>query len=159
MRNISHITYKFLATSVVFISIITHQTGTACPLLLPFSTININGVNLSVEIASTSEARRCGLSNRNTLPENRGMLFVYPESSSLKFWMKDTLLPLSIAFLDYSGRIISIQDMSPMQSTKRYRSPDPAKYAIEVNKGWFTRHQIQIGDVMETDSFLSMKKK
>ena len=121
----------------------------ACPFQLPTSTISIKGYNLTVEIASTPTARNCGLSNRFTLPKNRGMLFIYPNLRNRTFWMKDTYIPLSIAFLDESGRIINLQNMTPMQTEKRYYSSRPVKYALEVNQGWFDTHGIEIGDTVE----------
>ena len=73
--------------------------------------VMIDGHRLVVEVASTPTARSCGLSRRKTLPEDRGMLFVYPAARDLLFWMKDTQIALSIAFLADSGRILSIQQM------------------------------------------------
>ena len=142
-------TKGFLSAAVVFVTVALSIGVEACPLLLPFSNVTVNGVKLPVEIASTPAAQMCGLSHRKTFPEDRGMLFIYPESRSLEFWMKDTEFPLSIAFLDYTGRILSIQDMDPMQTEARYRSPAPAKYAIEVSKGWFARHRVKVGDMVE----------
>jgi uncharacterized membrane protein (UPF0127 family) len=121
----------------------------ACPLQLPTSTVSIKGYTLTVGIASTPAARICGLSNRFELPENHGMLFIYPDLRNRSFWMKDTYVPLSIAFLDESGRIINLQDMIPMQTEKRYCSSGPAKYALEVNRGWFDAHEIVIGETVE----------
>jgi hypothetical protein len=63
--------------------------------------------------------------------------------------MKDTSIPLSIAFLDDNGRILSIQRMTPMQTDERYRSPQPVRYALEVNQGWFADHGIGIGNIVE----------
>ena len=63
--------------------------------------------------------------------------------------MKDTYIPLSVAFLDDSGKIISLQNMTPMQTEKRYYSSQPVKYVLEVNKGWFDTHEIEIGDTVE----------
>jgi uncharacterized membrane protein (UPF0127 family) len=63
--------------------------------------------------------------------------------------MKDTFIPLSIAFLDESGRIIKIEKMTPMQTEERYHSSQPVKYAIEVNQGWFGTHEIEVGDTVE----------
>ncbi len=63
--------------------------------------------------------------------------------------MKNTFIPLSIAFLDDSGRIISIQSMTPIQTDEHYRSPQPVRYALEVNQGWFDTRGIQVGDVVE----------
>ena len=77
------------------------------------------------------------------------MLFVYPRSDLRTFWMKDTWIPLSIAFLDDSGKMINIEIMSPGQTEKRYRSRVPASYALEVNQGWFRLHGIKVGDRVE----------
>ena len=121
----------------------------ACPLELPTATIAIKGYTLTVELAATPAARACGLSHRIDLPINHGMLFIYPDLRPRSFWMKDTTIPLSIAFLDDSGRIFSIQDMTPMQTDRKYHSPRPASYAIEVNQGWFSRHGIDVGDAVE----------
>ena len=121
----------------------------ACPLQLPASTISIKGLTLTVEIASTPAARICGLSNRFRLPKNHGMLFVYPNLRNRAFWMKDTYIPLSVAFLDESGRIINLQNMTPVDTEKRYYSSRPVKYALEVNQGWFDKHEIEVGDTVE----------
>ena len=121
----------------------------ACPLELPTATIAIKGYTLTVELASTPAARACGLSHRNELPINHGMLFIYPDLRPRSFWMKDTTIPLSIAFLDDSGQIFSIQDMTPIQTDKTYPSSRPAGYALEVNQGWFGRNGIDVGDVVE----------
>ncbi len=67
----------------------------------------------------------------------------------LDFWMADTTLMLSIAFLDEDGRILSIHKMMPAKIQEHYRSPAPARYAIEVNQGWFAEHQIKVGEVIE----------
>jgi uncharacterized membrane protein (UPF0127 family) len=121
----------------------------ACPLELPVATISINGHALTVELATTPKARVCGLSKRVKLPENHGMLFIYPNVGQRTFWMKDTHIPLSIAFLDDSGRILSIQDMTPMQTNERYHSLQPVRYALEINQGWFAAHGIGVGDIVE----------
>ncbi|MCB2147538.1 MAG: DUF192 domain-containing protein [Deltaproteobacteria bacterium] len=126
-------------------------TGTisACPLELPTTVLSINGHDLVVELAATPPSRACGLSRRFALDENHGMLFVYPRSGPRTFWMKDTWIPLSIAFLDDSGTIINIEDMSPDQTQNRYRSNRPALFALEVNQGWYRLHGIKAGDKVE----------
>jgi uncharacterized membrane protein (UPF0127 family) len=118
----------------------------ACPLELPTATISIKGDALSVELAATPAARACGLAHRDELSQNHAMLFIFPDSRAVTFWMKDTRIPLSIAFLDDSGQILDIQDMAPMQTEEQYHSSGPAKYALEVNQGWFKRHGIEAGD-------------
>jgi uncharacterized protein len=120
----------------------------ACPLELPTATISINGHMLTVELAATPAARSCGLSHRDELPQNHAMLFIFPDFRPQTFWMKDTRIPLSIAFLDDSGKIIDIQDMAPMRTDLEYPSSGPAKYALEVNQGWFKRHEIEVGDTV-----------
>ncbi len=121
----------------------------ACPFDLPTLSVVINGHRLVVEVATTPQSRACGLSRRFALDENHGMLFVYPIAGLRSFWMKDTRIPLSIAFLDDSGEIINIEIMLPDQSGKRYRSNLPARYALEVNQGWFRSHGIKRGDRVE----------
>jgi len=77
------------------------------------------------------------------------MLFVYAEPEILTFWMKNTRMPLSIAFVDNAGRIVSIQKMNPFPITTIYAAPVPALYALEVNQGWFEENGIGVGDVIE----------
>jgi uncharacterized membrane protein (UPF0127 family) len=89
------------------------------------------------------------MSHRDEVPENHGMLFIYPDLRPISFWMKDTKIFLSIAFFDDSGQIFSIQDMTPMQTERTYNSLRPASYALEVNQGWFSKHGICVGDVVE----------
>jgi len=125
----------------------------ACPLELPATTISINGNRLIVELAQTTQSRICGLSRRAALDEDRGMLFVYPNSGRRSFWMKDTWIPLAIAFLDEAGKIINIEIMTPNQTRERYRSRLPATYALEVNQGWFKLHGVKEGDRVEMKPF------
>ena len=121
----------------------------ACPLELPTVKVVVKGHDLTLELATTPEARSCGLSLRDSLPENRGMLFVYAEPEVLTFWMKNTRMPLSIAFIDADGRIVGIQKMNPLPLTTVYASSVPALYALEVNQGWFEENGLGVGDVVE----------
>jgi uncharacterized protein len=121
----------------------------ACPLRLPITAVEINGARLELEIAATVEARVCGLSRRTALGPERGMLFVTPAPEMMSFWMKDTTLPLAIAFVYEDGRILSIQQMTPLQTEERYLPPEPVRFAVEVNQGWFERHGVEVGDVLE----------
>jgi uncharacterized membrane protein (UPF0127 family) len=132
----------------LILTILTTNTM-ACPIDLPTTTISIKDHPLTVELATTPIARGCGLSHRDNLPKNRGMLFIFSEPQPKYFWMKDTFMPLSIAYLDKSGQIFNIQDMVPLQTDKRYPSLQPAAYALEVNQGWFRSHGIEVGDVVE----------
>jgi uncharacterized membrane protein (UPF0127 family) len=138
-----------IAFSIYFIVIFLSVHALACPIELPTAAISVKGHTLVVELATIPEARVCGLSNRVQLPENHGMLFIHPTLRPRTFWMKNTHIPLSIAFLDDSGRIVSIQHMVPMQTDERYHSPQPVRYALEVNQGWFENRGIEVGDVVE----------
>ncbi len=141
---------------VIFALSVLKGTLHACPLELPTTAATINGHRLMVELAATPQSRRCGLSNRAALGENQGMLFVYPRSELRTFWMKDTWIPLSIAFLDDAGIIINIEIMSPDQTEKRYHSGKPALYALEVNQGWFKLHGINAGDRVQLKEIINI---
>lgn len=117
--------------------------ATASP-ALRLQTLQLGAAELKVELACTPEAQQRGLMFRERLPENQGMLFVFAEEQTLSFWMKNTSLPLSIAYIDAAGEIIEIQELTPFDETPR-PSARPARYALEVNQGWFERHHIQPG--------------
>lgn len=142
-----------------FIVVFVSARTLACPFELPTATISVKGHSLAVELAGNPDARACGLSNRADLSENHGMLFLYPTRGMRRFWMKNTFIPLSIAFLDDSGRIVSIQSMTPVQTDERYRSPQPVRYALEVKRGWFNKHGIMVGDVVELKLPLAIEVK
>jgi len=112
------------------------------------SSIKINDNFLKVEIVSSKEKRALGLQGRDSLPKKQGMLFVFEKQAQVSFWMKDTTIPLSIAFIDESGLIRKIQDMDPL-SLKRHSSQFPVKYALEVNQGWFDENGIEVGNKVE----------
>jgi uncharacterized membrane protein (UPF0127 family) len=105
-------------------------------------------VVVDVEVADTFELRARGLMYRTELAENAGMWFVFEDAQRLSFWMKNTLLPLSIAFVDAAGVIGDIQDMNPPQpggDIPIILSRSEAKYALEVNQGFFRRHNLTVG--------------
>ncbi|MBI4399007.1 MAG: DUF192 domain-containing protein [Candidatus Omnitrophica bacterium] len=102
---------------------------------------------MNIEWAYTLEQRKKGLSKRFSLAENEGMLFDQGRETELSFWMKDTAIPLSIAFIGEDGSIQQIEDMTPY-SNRRIRSKKKARYALEVNRGWFSRRNIRPGDTV-----------
>ena len=107
-------------------------------------------VRVRVEIANDEEEMARGLMGRTALAEDAGMLFVYPEERELSFWMKDTLIPLSIAFMDSEGRIVDLQDMKALdEDPPHYVSAEPARYALEVNEGFFDEEGVEVGDRAE----------
>jgi uncharacterized membrane protein (UPF0127 family) len=113
----------------------------------PFLFLTVKGEKVRVEVAQTEEEKARGLMFRESLGQNEGMLFVYDREEILTFWMKNTPLPLSIAFLDQRGKIVDIQDMEPF-SLRTHVSSFPAKYALEMNRGWFRRKGIEPGDTI-----------
>ena len=112
------------------------------------SIINREGrvITVTAEIAASDAERTLGLMNRESLGANNGMLFIFSRDQYLNFWMKNTSIPLSIAYIDSKGIIREIQDMAPLDTTLTYPSRYPVRYALEVNKGWFMRNNIQPGN-------------
>ncbi len=110
-------------------------------------------VMVSVEVAATDEERARGLMNRRSLDEDSGMLFIFFEPSSGGFWMKDTPIPLSIAFFDHDGKILRILDMSPCKKDpcKVYNPGVEYWGALEVNRGAFDEWGVEEGDVIDSN--------
>lgn len=109
---------------------------------------------IDVELAKTTEEHAQGLMHRTSLGEISGMLFIFDRPRVLSFWMKNTFIPLSIAYIDENKKIIDIQDMSPVksvmdQNTPSYVSKGPALYALEVNQGFFKKRKIKVGDTVK----------
>ncbi len=109
----------------------------------------LNSVNkrviLKAEIAESDAEKSKGLMFRKMLPGDAGMLFRFYTDAPLNFWMKNTYISLSIAYIDSSGIIREIYDMTPLDTSVEYPSRYPARYALEVNRGWFARHNIARG--------------
>ncbi|MEJ7872033.1 MAG: DUF192 domain-containing protein [Rubrobacteraceae bacterium] len=103
---------------------------------------------VEVEISDSPDEQARGLMERTELAENAGMLFVFNQEQTLRFNMRNTLIPLSIAFIDTGGAIIDIQDMQPLTDGP-YVSAEPAQYALEVNQDFFVDRGIGVGDVVE----------
>jgi len=112
---------------------------------LPRVRITINQAELDVELASTPRQRFHGLSFRKSMAENKAMLFVYRRERSLLFTMRDTSIPLSIAFIDKNLVINEIIDMQPFEDGP-FAAQHESMYALETNQGWFERHGVSIGD-------------
>jgi uncharacterized protein len=99
---------------------------------------------IRAEVVDAPETRARGLMYRKSMPANHGMLFVFPDVERQCFWMKNTLIPLSIAFLDEHGAIVNIADMQP-QTEDNHCSERPVRYALEMNQGWFAAKRIGPG--------------
>jgi len=100
-----------------------------------------------VEVAKTPEERAKGLMERRHLGKDDGMLFIFETEDYHGFWMKNTFIPLSIAFIDKKGRIVKITDMKPL-TLESYPPSKPILYALEMNQGWFSANGVKEGDVV-----------
>ena len=100
---------------------------------------------IQAEVAATEAQREQGLMYREKMAANAGMLFVFGTPSTQCMWMKNTPLPLSAAFMDEQGRIVDVIDLEPLSTAIRC-SREPARYALEVNQGWFRQHRQGVGD-------------
>ena len=109
-------------------------------------------VVINAEIARTQAQQQQGLMHRKELKDGEGMLFIYERDDTLSFWMKNTLIPLSIAFIASDGRILEIHNMEP-KNLNPVRSGRSARYALEVPQGWFSRAGIIVGDRLDLAGF------
>jgi uncharacterized protein len=112
--------------------------------------IQVGSKKISVEIAKTTEQHQYGLMNRSSMPENNGMLFIFTNEEPLSFWMKNTYIDLSIAYINQKKIIVDIQEMKATNQMMvgdlpNYPSAKPAMYALEMNKGWFKKNKITVG--------------
>jgi len=112
------------------------------------ASVRINHHPVTIEIADTDSLRAEGLMHRPELPPEHGMLFVFPDSQPRCFWMKNTLIPLSIAFIDEQHRIVALDEMQPL-SEETHCSGTAARYALEMNKDWFRSRGVRVGDIIE----------
>jgi len=107
---------------------------------------------ISAEVARTQEERAIGLMHRTSMPTNHGMLFVFEQPAVHCFWMKNTLLPLSIAFLADDGSIVNIADMQPQNETSHCPAK-PVRLALEMNQGWFAKRGLKAGSRLGGEAF------
>lgn len=111
---------------------------------LPLLELSAGMHRIEAEVAATPESRQTGMMLRTSMPSHRGMLFVFPEIAKHCMWMRNTLVPLSVAFLDDKGRILNVEDMQP-KSEDNHCSVRPASYALEMNLGWFRSRGLGAG--------------
>lgn len=115
---------------------------------LPTTRIQVGDQTITVEVADDPAERARGLMYRKELAADAGMLFVYPSEDRRSFWMQNTSIPLSIAFMDAQGKVINVEDMVPFDRSS-VPSSGPAQYALEMNKGWFAAKGVKPGDVVK----------
>lgn len=112
---------------------------------LPVDWLTVGGQRITVELARRPAEQSRGLMFRASLPPDHGMLFLFSVDEVQTFWMRNTKIPLSIAYADASGRIVRIADLEPLDE-RPVSSIVPARYALEMNRGWFAAHGVAAGD-------------
>ncbi len=115
------------------------QTG------LPTITLKIGNHSVRADIAHTDGTRQTGLMFKQKMPKQEGMLFVFPDIAYHAMWMRNTLIPLSVAYINERGEILSIHEMEALSEVS-HQSAGPARYALEMNAGWFSGNKIKVGD-------------
>ena len=119
---------------------------------LPRITLNAGIHNINAEVAQSPQERATGLMLRQSMPANQGMLFVFEQAEQQCFWMKNTLIPLDIAFVAGDGTIINIEHMKPL-SLDNHCSTKPVRMALEMNEGWFARKGVSAGSKLSGKPF------
>ncbi|MFC5768956.1 DUF192 domain-containing protein [Thauera sinica] len=114
---------------------------------LPLAELGAGMYRIEAEVVNTFQTRQTGLMNRQTMPPQRGMVFVFPEDAMHCMWMRNTYLPLSVAFLDAQGRVLNVEDMQP-QTEDNHCAAGAARYALEMNIGWFRERGVKPGDTI-----------
>lgn len=133
-------------TILCFLALLLSLTAHAGePQQLPTETLTIGDYTLTTEMATTNQQRATGLMHRESMGEYEAMLFVYDQEATRCFWMQNTLIPLTLAYLAPDGTILQLIDMEP-ETTDSHCSGEPVRYALEVNQSWFERHDLGVGD-------------
>ena len=114
------------------------------PQSLPMTTLTAGMHRIQAQLAQSPQQRQTGLMFRREMPTQEGMLFVFEQASAQCFWMRNTLIPLSIAFLAEDGTVVNIEDMSP-RSDDSHCSAKPVRFALEMNRGWFAKRGVKPG--------------
>ena len=135
---------KHAAIALVLCALASLAPAQEAPQKLPTVRLNAGMHLIQAEVAQTPDQRSTGLMFRKTMGPNEGMLFAFEQPQPQCFWMKNTLLPLSIAFLADDGSVVNIEDMKP-QTLDGHCSKEPVRFALEMNVGWFAKRGIQAG--------------
>ena len=122
--------------------------GTPQP-TLPKVTLTIGKHQITAEIARTEQELSSGMMFRTRLGDNEGMLFCLTKEGQANFWMENTLIPLSVAYIDRTGKILEIHDMKPLDETNIPSTSDKIYYALETNQGWFPLNKIEPGEIIK----------
>jgi hypothetical protein len=115
---------------------------------LPRTKLSVGMHLIDAQVAQTPEQRQIGLMMRKEMPQHEGMIFIFEQATRQCFWMKNTLLPLTAAFVADDGRIVNMTDMKP-QTDEAHCSNEPVRYVLEMNQGWFSKKGVKTGDKLD----------
>lgn len=121
---------------------------------LPRVTLSAGMHRIDAQVANTPQRRAIGLMHRREMPQHEGMLFIFEQAAVQCFWMKNTLLPLTAAFVADDGQIVNLADMKP-QTTDSHCSDKPVRYVLEMHQGWFAKRGLKAGSQLKGEVFNS----
>lgn len=157
MRTFVRWALPFLCVLALFAFLVFYKTSTATQ--GNFFSGTFGGVSLNIELATTSQAQLKGLGSRTSIPEAYGMLFVFPKDDYYGFWMKDTLIPLDMFWLDAKGQVVSIkQNALPKSYPTAFYPSVPARYVLETRAGFALLHGIATGTPLLLQSWSTVSK-
>ncbi len=139
---------SFATLAITAVTALPMLTARAQQPTFPITSLSAGMYVIKAEVAATDAQREYGLMYREKLGKNEGMVFLFGAPAGVCMWMKNTPLPLSVAFIDTSGKIVNIEDMQP-QTTNSHCAKKPIAYALEMNAGWFKQKNIRAGSVIE----------
>jgi uncharacterized membrane protein (UPF0127 family) len=119
---------------------------------LPVTTLGVGMYNIKAEVATAPEQHEIGLMYRTQMPTNDGMLFIFERAGQQCFWMKNTLIPLAVAFVADDGTVVNVDEMKP-QTLDTHCSTKPVRFVLEMNTGWFSKHGVKAGSKLSGEPF------
>lgn len=157
MAFIGNVSRGFVAAALTLSAAAVSAQSTAQPELAT-TKIQVGMHVITAELAASNNERQMGLMHRTKLGPNRGMLFVFDQADKHCFWMRNTPLALTIAWLDSAGKVVSLADMQP-KSDDNHCPSEPAIYALEMEQGWFKQRNIKVGAVLKSENLFKPKAK
>ncbi len=146
------ISLKRLLMATLLAATCAAQAQEAPQMNLPRVKLSAGMYQIDAQVAATPERRAVGLMFRKEMPQHEGMLFIFEQPSQQCFWMKNTLLPLTAAFVDDDGTIVNLADMKP-QTTDSHCSEKPVRYVLEMHQGWFAKRGLKAGSQLRGEPF------
>ena len=148
--------FQYFSTSLLLLVSLSSRGQDAPQLNLERIKLTSGMHRIDAQIAGTPEQRQTGLMLRKEMPQHEGMIFVFDQPAKQCFWMKNTLIPLSAAFVSDEGIIVNIEEMKPL-ALDAHCSAQPVRYVLEMNKGWFTKKGIKAGSKLQGPLFQAQK--